>query len=70
MCGSEIIAVRTALSAVENYPIYFGMTGGRKIIRDTLGTAGRRELFDILGGYVLISFKVRRGRGLLLEEHS
>lgn len=48
------------------------MTGGRKkkIIRDTLGTAGRRELFDILGGYVLISFKVRRGRGLLLEEHS
>lgn len=31
MCGSEIIVVRTALSAVENYPIYFGMTGGRKL---------------------------------------
>lgn len=53
VCGSQIIAVRT--SVVENYPVYFGLTGGRKL-SDTLGTAGGRELFDILGeGYVLIS---------------
>lgn len=53
MCGSEISLF--ARSVVENYPVYFGMTGGPEL-SDTLGTAGRRELFDILGGeYVLIS---------------